>query len=399
MRTKLVILFIFATMVSYAQITTLGEPAKEKPKIIIPQYDSLTIINPCYPYPNEKYRDSYKHLIGQKVYVVQNRGSEQLRSLLWSRNDDSKNWNWPLDGHYMTIIDPQPFIDSVNSIYKYHFWPHNAFDIAFKDDITKRVFFYEKDRCRNINRYLVVVGHFEKMKQLYEGKELVFVVDDRKDSDYIISNTIGNGIYDFNTRKRVESIKKGTLFLCTGISIDDQRGDDWKTKEAYRSIKDRVVLLLHNDELGDFYCYATSQDMNDNYDKKIQTRCKNYILGKFLFPEDYAKKQKNDAIAAKKKKEADQAKAEEAQAKAQERKEREQQRIQALVDKYGQSNVNLARQGKVKIGWNKELCKEAWGEPRNVNKTTTAYGVNEQWVYSTSRYLYFDNGVLTAIQE
>ena len=139
--------------------------------------------------------------------------------------------------------------------------------------------------------------------------------------------------------------------------------------------------------------------MKDNYDKKIQTRCKNYILGKFLFPEDYAKKQKNDAIAAKKKKEADQAKAEEAQAKAQERKEREQQRIQALVDKYGQSNVNLARQGKVKIGWNKELCKEAWGEPRSVNKTTTAYGVHEQWVYSTSRYLYFDNGVLTAIQE
>ena len=397
MKTRLVILFVFATLASHAQITTLGEPAKEEPKIIIPQYDSLTNINRCHPYPDEKYKYSYKHLIGQKVYVVHNQDfSEQLRSLLWHKFDDSKNWNWPLDGHNMIIIDPQVFIDSVNKIDKYHLWPLNAFDIAFKDDLSGRVFFYEKERCRNINKYLVVVGHFEKMKHLYEGKELVFVVDDRNDSDY--TSNIGNGIYSLITRTRV-NIKKGTVFTCTDVSIDNRNGDDWKTREAYQGIKDRVVLLLHNDELGDFYCYATSQDMTDNFDKKIQARCKNYILGKFLFPENYAKKQKNDAIAAKKKKEADQAKAEEEQAKAKERQEKEQQRIQALVDKYGQSNVNLARQRKVKIGWNKELCKEAWGEPRSVNKTTTAYGVHEQWVYSTSRYLYFDDGVLTAIQE
>ncbi len=402
--TKCFLVLFFSAIIShsFAQITTLGEPAKEEPKIIIPQYDSLTAIIPCHPYPNEKNRYSYKHLIGQKVYVVHNQGcSKQLRSLLWSRNDDSKNWNWPLDGHYMTIIDPQPFMDSVDSVSKVskypsvHFWPRNAFDIAFKDDTTKRVFFYEKSSFSiNMNRQLVVVGHLEKIKQLYYGKEFVFVKDDENET-----YSYQNGIYDLNTRNRVLSIKKGTHFLCTGISIDDQNGNDHISWEQYEHIKDRVVLLLHNDALGDFYCYATSHDMNDNYDKKIQARCRDYILGKFLSPEDYAKKQKNDAIAAKKKKEADQAKAEEEQAKAKERQEKEQQRIQALVDKYGESNVNLARQGKVKIGWNKELCKEAWGEPRSVNKTTTAYGVHEQWVYSTSRYLYFDDGILTAIQE
>lgn len=404
MRTKLLILFIFATMVSYAQITTLGEPVKERPQIVYPQYDSLTNIEPCYPYPNEKHKSSYKHLIGQKVYVVNNDDyNEQLKKLLWPNRwpyEDIKNRNWNLKDHYMKIIDPQSIIDSVNNNEKYHSWRPNAYDIAFKDFNDGVVYFYEKEKCSNINKYVVVVGHFEKMKQLYEGKELVFVYDDDK-MDYYAGAPYNcqNGIFDLNTRERVLSIKKGTRFQCTGISIDDQSIDGTKRGMAYANIPDRVVILLHNDELGDFYCYATSQDMKDNYDKKIQTRCKNYILGKFLFPEDYAKKQKNDAIAAKKKKEADQAKAEEAQAKAQERKEREQQRIQALVDKYGQSNVNLARQGKVKIGWNKELCKEAWGEPRSVNKTTTAYGVNEQWVYSTSRYLYFDNGVLTAIQE
>ena len=40
-----------------------------------------------------------------------------------------------------------------------------------------------------------------------------------------------------------------------------------------------------------------------------------------------------------------------------------------------------------------------WGEPSRVNKTTTALGVTEQWVYGINRYLYFTNGTLTAIQD
>lgn len=403
MKTKLTILFIFATMVSHAQITTLGEPAKETPLVIISQYDSLSNFKAEYN-PNTG-AINYKHLIGQEVYVINNgNGSfEQLKKLLWPNRwpyEDIKNRDWALKHHYMTIIDPQPIIDSVNSNDDYHSWRTNAFDIAFKDNFDGQVYFYEKGTIKNINNCLIVIGHLEKMKQLYEGKELVFTVDDSKDSNHI-QNVIGNGIYSLLTRTRV-NIKKGTVFSCTGVSIDDRNGDDWKTKEAYGTIKDRVVLLLHDNdgsEWENYYCYATSYDMTNDCDKKIQKRCKDYILGKFLSPEDYAKKQKSDAIAANKKKEADLKKAEEEQAKAKERQEKEQQRIQALVDKYGQNNVNLARQGKVKIGWNKELCKEAWGEPRSINKTTTAYGVHEQWVYTSSRYLYFDDGKLTAIQE
>jgi hypothetical protein len=40
-----------------------------------------------------------------------------------------------------------------------------------------------------------------------------------------------------------------------------------------------------------------------------------------------------------------------------------------------------------------------WGYPRDINKTTTASGVREQWVYGDGKYLYFENGILTAIQE
>ena len=39
-----------------------------------------------------------------------------------------------------------------------------------------------------------------------------------------------------------------------------------------------------------------------------------------------------------------------------------------------------------------------WGRPQHVNRTTTASRVSEQWVYPNGSYLYFDNGLLTAIQ-
>ena len=53
-----------------------------------------------------------------------------------------------------------------------------------------------------------------------------------------------------------------------------------------------------------------------------------------------------------------------------------------------------------KIGMTKtEAENSTWGKPTKINKTTTAYGTHEQWVYSENRYLYFDNGYLTSIQE
>jgi rubrerythrin len=53
-----------------------------------------------------------------------------------------------------------------------------------------------------------------------------------------------------------------------------------------------------------------------------------------------------------------------------------------------------------KIGMSEyEVRKTAWGNPSKINKTITANGTHEQWVYSLSRYVYLDNGVVTAIQE
>lgn len=57
-------------------------------------------------------------------------------------------------------------------------------------------------------------------------------------------------------------------------------------------------------------------------------------------------------------------------------------------------------EGKVRIGWSKQMCRESWGEPDDINRTTGSWGTHEQWVYGEydCDYLYFENGVLTSIQ-
>ena len=49
-----------------------------------------------------------------------------------------------------------------------------------------------------------------------------------------------------------------------------------------------------------------------------------------------------------------------------------------------------------------EIKQSTWGEPSTINKTTTRYSVQEQWVYRSSgktKYIYFENGIVTTIQE
>lgn len=69
-----------------------------------------------------------------------------------------------------------------------------------------------------------------------------------------------------------------------------------------------------------------------------------------------------------------------------------------------QTDINVAadkarrRSQGVRVGMTAEdVLASSWGAPRDVNRTTTAYGVREQWVY-TGGYLYFENGKLTTIQ-
>jgi hypothetical protein len=65
--------------------------------------------------------------------------------------------------------------------------------------------------------------------------------------------------------------------------------------------------------------------------------------------------------------------------------------------RFGGEIFNTILKGKVKIGMTKEMCRLSWGEPAEINVTITSGKRSEQWVYRKN-YLYFSNGILTAIQ-
>lgn len=66
--------------------------------------------------------------------------------------------------------------------------------------------------------------------------------------------------------------------------------------------------------------------------------------------------------------------------------------------KWPKRTVKAVLEGKVFVGMNSEQALESWGEPDDINRTITARGTSEQWVFGSGSYLYFDNGILTTIQ-
>ena len=75
------------------------------------------------------------------------------------------------------------------------------------------------------------------------------------------------------------------------------------------------------------------------------------------------------------------------------------ERIEAQVAKEEKARKAEAKKQGVAIGYTeKQAIESSWGKPQSVSTTTTHLGTKSQWVYGNRHYLYFTNGVLTAIQ-
>lgn len=77
---------------------------------------------------------------------------------------------------------------------------------------------------------------------------------------------------------------------------------------------------------------------------------------------------------------------------------KQQERKKDLEKRFGKSNAEKILSGKVWVGMTKEMVKESWGNPEETHKIITSGKINEQWIYNET-YLYFDNNVLTTIQD
>jgi hypothetical protein len=76
-------------------------------------------------------------------------------------------------------------------------------------------------------------------------------------------------------------------------------------------------------------------------------------------------------------------------------------RIKAKYPDWDDLTCSTVGAGEIFLGMTKEQVRAAWGRPYKVNTTKTVYGTREQWVmYETgSTYVYFDDGIYTALQK
>ena len=104
-----------------------------------------------------------------------------------------------------------------------------------------------------------------------------------------------------------------------------------------------------------------------------------------LIKDEYSQKAEEETLRR-----SEQAKIEEQKAKEEAEKEAEEAEIQRKAE---------AKTKGVKIGMTQEqVLESSWGEPEDINRTTYTFGVHEQWCYQGYNYLYFEDGVLTTIQ-
>jgi hypothetical protein len=81
-------------------------------------------------------------------------------------------------------------------------------------------------------------------------------------------------------------------------------------------------------------------------------------------------------------------------------RDRKIERAAAYAHRQAVLDASCAKLGKVKLGMTPaEVLKTCWGKPDSVNRTVTATRDHQQWVYGIRQYLYFDDGVVTAVQQ
>lgn len=332
MKQLIIILFLVISNHAYAQITIMSQNIQQpKDKNFV--YDSLQNIS----YGKYNGENSLHHLIGQTLMYC--------GDPYYNKASKFQVGNY----YYVKEILPD---DASKGLYN---------RLSLIDTKTGEI--KEEGGISSIREYnykWVVLGYYEKIKNLYLNKKFYLI---NKSTSYYKQDNIINVATDTVTR----GIEIGSEWTCIDIQVKPRTQNDWMMTD-YRS---PIILIFDNPKYGKHYCYLEDclgeqyEDYKDWYGE--------LVCGKFQ-SESYRDKIKDEHL----------------------RKENE--RKATLIKKYGNSIANLILQGKVRIGMTQEMCKEAWGQPNNINRTIGDFGAHEQWVYDGGQYLYFEDGKLTAIQ-
>lgn len=264
-----------------------------------------------------------------------------------------------VEGKYFSIIDIQGNENfSKNEFKKLEDINDDLISLKIKlrNESNNDTLYWIVERLMSFGEPFFLVPYFEKQRNMYLNQNLVLRYNN-------INNLNLENLIDVNTGELV-TIKYGEVWTCNDVSFVDS--------------KDHFYLKV-------FYFLK-----NGNREVKIELES-NLIRDYFMLESDF-KKQELD----KQKKEEQRIKEEQELKKIQ-----QQEKINFTNDciaKWGQKNDTYIADGKVVLGMSKEMCVAAWGNPILINRTLIHGLTSEQWVYGYGTYLYFDNGVLTAIQ-
>ncbi len=53
-----------------------------------------------------------------------------------------------------------------------------------------------------------------------------------------------------------------------------------------------------------------------------------------------------------------------------------------LTSRFGPEVAKKIAKKQIWIGMTKEMARESWGPPKDINRTVTAEAIHEQWIYS-----------------
>lgn len=254
--------------------------------------------------------------------------------------------------------------------------------------------YYDKYEGSKLEPHLypvIVTGYIEKMKQLHLNREIYIrdtypmkkykcaeIVYSGEENQYMVPSFVLKG----NDEELIVPLTIAPSLFCYKIESFDREGREKDL--TFNKLKyidaTRYEAKLEEERL------AAEAKLEA---KKVQLR-KEKLAREARLEKDKLAKEARQARLEKERLADEQAE--------KDRIIQKQKRKELLYKKYGQTNGKLISEGKVKIGMTKEMCIDAWGKPKSVNKSSGAWGVHEQWVYGLKTYLYFEGNKLTSIQ-
>lgn len=365
---------LIITVCAKAQINVIANTPKPTSKPIVVRYDSLTNIRELMD-DSITHHQSCKHLIGQTIlYVDPDTTQYRVSHKAFYGTPEIRYGSSKLP--VSTCMDRYWKISDVVALKsRYGGADKEIFELTDTTD-GKKVYC----ETRNMNRDFIVLGYYEKMKQLYVGKTFIY---QHTYYDEVCSNDRFNYLINFQTKKYNKDIRENTVWKCVDIAAYNITNQEIDISDYENRCP--IILVLENDSLGKYYAYIENKGgkafSETKYcfwaqDKGHEEERLPLYLGKFLDLEQQAYIEK----------------------KGKEEKQYFAAQNKRMIAKYGKYWGKLVAEGQLEIGMTKQMCRDSWGEPQSINRTSTQYGNHEQWVYATI-YVYFDNGKITAIQD